>query len=91
MQRGNNKWNPWRGGGRGGFQKQKAKPMFTIQMNNQNNPDDNEEELAAAVQSEVRTTDKTFSIDREPGEYIGWKLYFPDKSKYSTNCLYYSS
>lgn len=68
MSRGNNPF--WRGGGG----KSKSKPLFSIPQGNSSINDDN---LA-------RTTgvlDVSFTTDLEPGSFVGWKLYFPEKCK----------
>jgi hypothetical protein len=81
-----------RGGGRGSgrfnpffnrfgnFQKQKEKPLFTLRNSNSLIDDDEDEASGSNPTPQPTTSDISFTTDREPGAYLGWKLYFPTKS-----------
>lgn len=71
MKRGFNKFNRFMGNRGGGFQQQKQAPLYTVPNNSQNSPDGN------LVTSS--TTDLIFVTDIEPGSFVGWRLYFPEK------------
>lgn len=79
MNRGRGKFNPFNNRG-GGFP-QKKKPAFTV-PNTNNNGSGSDEEAKAQNQGrseQLKTTDNTITTEREPGAYVGWKLYFPEK------------
>jgi hypothetical protein len=64
------------------FQKQKEKPLFTLTSNSLIDEDDGSEDRAGTFDNlQPATTDISFTTDREPGVYVGWKLYFPTKSE----------
>lgn len=72
MSRGNNKFNPWMNRN---FQQNKQRPMYSMSanQNNQNNPNGNS---SGSLGSDV------YVAEQEPGAFIGWKLYFPNKGKF---------
>lgn len=72
MKGGFNKFNPYMRNRGGGFQQHKQTPLYTVPNSNQNNPDGNS----------VTTNGTVFITDIEPGSFVGWKLYFPEKSKF---------
>lgn len=75
MKRGNSRGKPWYGNRN--FQQKKAKPSFTIPSNNAAHDSDD-----GLNPSQIQSnTSVSFSTDREPGAFVGWKLYFPDKRK----------
>lgn len=80
MKRGNSNWKPWRSRGVGGhFQQQKSKPAFVVPNNTASGNSSDEENAATRPISSA--ADVSFSTEREPGSFISWKLYFPDKGK----------
>lgn len=84
MRRGNRDWKPYYGGRGGHFQQPKAKPLFTMSRNNGTG-------ILAGIYSDLlnqdiplapaHPTDVSFTTDVERGSFVGWKLYFPEKSK----------
>lgn len=74
MNRGNNKFNPFRN--RGSFaqnMQQKQKPMFSVPSSSNSMNVDSPES--------TNSTEEPFVADYEPGSFIGWKIYFPTKCK----------
>jgi hypothetical protein len=68
-----------------GFQKQKEKPLFTLKGSSLIDEDDGSEDRAGSFETNPLpvTTDISFTTDREPGVFVGWKLYFPTKGENS--------
>jgi hypothetical protein len=89
--RGNSSRKPWFSrGGANHFQNQRDKPLFAINRtannqfgaaNSDSDEDDFRPQQAQRQDFEPAPTDMSFSTEREHGEYVGWKLYFPEKSK----------
>lgn len=81
---GKSNFNPWYSKSAGGsFQKQKEKPLFSVPRSNLIDEDDDDDEgPEPLLVNPSSTSEITFSTDREPGSYIGWKLYFPLKSEW---------
>lgn len=82
---------PWFArGGASHFNDQRDKPLFTVNRTANNrfgatNSDSDEDDNRRQPQRqnfEPAPTDMSFSTEREHGEYVGWKLYFPEKSEY---------
>lgn len=69
-------FKPWYS--KGSFQQQKEKPLFSFTKNGR---DDDEAGGGSLNTDPQNSSDISFSTDREPGSYVGWKLYFPFKSK----------
>ena len=80
MKRGNSGWKPWFNAKGGQFQPQKAKPLYTFSKNSGNDPEDQQSTTNSSPAGS--RTDAFFTTNVEPGSFIGWKLYFPEKSKY---------
>jgi hypothetical protein len=77
--------NPWYGKRAGqSYQNQKDKPVFTLPANliDEDDEDNGPGHFNANTPSNAGIS---FLTDREPGSFIGWKLYFPFKSECS--CL----
>lgn len=81
MKSGFNKFNPFMRNRGGGQQQQRQTPLYTVPNTNQNNPDD----------SSLTTNETVFVTDIEPGSFIGWKLYFPDKGEFELRSQFYKS
>lgn len=71
-------WKPWYGGRGGAFQQPKAKPLYTVTGNNQGLPQSSADSHLAAMSNKANVS---FTTDAETGAFLGWKLYFPEKSK----------
>lgn len=79
MKRGSVNWKSHINRGGGSFQRQTDKPLITVTMPNLDrggNDSDDENK------SDVNKTDTSFSTQREPNSFIGWKLYFAEKSEH---------
>jgi hypothetical protein len=75
--------NPWYGKRAGqSFQNQKDKPIFTLPPNLVDE-DDEEDGPGLFNANPPPNAGVSFTTDREPGAFIGWKLYFPFKSEFS--------
>lgn len=79
MNRGRGGFNPFFNRGRGGFQKKTDRPVFTMQ----NSPAMHSDKYTESLTANADEAGTTYLTDREPGEYAGWKLYFPKKCKSS--------
>lgn len=79
MNRGRGGFNPFFNRGGGGFQKKTERPLFTMQNSAAMDTDKNDENLTPKADG----TGTTYLTDREPGEYAGWKLYFPRQCELS--------
>lgn len=75
MKRGRGGYNPFFNRGGGVFTKKMGKPVFTMQNSSRMDADSDFEN---AVKPGT-----TYSAEHEPGTYVGWKLYFPDKCECS--------
>lgn len=82
MKRGGGSWKPWYGGGGSSFfQQQKAKPLYALSRNTDGSV--NQGQSSSDTGNEVSPeTLISYTTDIEPGSYVGWKLYFPEKSKF---------
>lgn len=91
MKRGRSSWKPWYGRGGGNFQQSKSKPAYTIPNNSNNGNSSDDEPNQGNHQKQTSTTDVSFTTEREPNSFVGWKLYFPDKRKTLKSLICYSS
>lgn len=74
----------YRGGFRGGYRGASGshkKPMYNAPRNYFDQDNDEETNDGSLEVNQPNTNDISFSTEREPGSYIGWKLYFPLKRK----------
>lgn len=74
MKQGSSGWKPWYGGKGAFFQQPKEKPLYTMSRSSDGN------DFGVGTASD--RSGIYFSTERDPGEFFGWKLYFPEKSKF---------
>lgn len=86
MKRGNVNWKSHINRGGGSFQRQTDKPLITMPMSNMGSGGNSSDDENT---SDVNKTDVSFSTQREPNSFIGWKLYFADKSELDQDSLNY--
>jgi hypothetical protein len=78
---GGSKWNfnKFNRGG-GNIQQQRDKPLYTVPAGTSDDPNYN----GAPGDQQQLTSNHSFTTDTEPGSFIGWKLYFPEKGLFLT-------
>lgn len=86
MKRGPVNWKSHINRGGGSFQRQTDKPLITVPMPNTGSGGNDSDD---GNRSDVNKTDVSFSTQREPNAFIGWKLYFADKSELDQGFLNY--